>query len=109
MCAGTELDIFPAVVHPVRDRDKAWDPEIAADVEHPKPTPVFGKLISQIADIGIVELTEVHFRPLQPIVPPDCVGIAFYQFKEALDDGLLERIAGGTAVGIRQDKRPRRR
>jgi hypothetical protein len=55
----------------------------------------------QIANIGIVELAEIDFLPLRSVVPPDRVGIAFHQFEEALDDGFLERIAGGAAVGIR--------
>ena len=101
MRAGTEFNIFPPVLHPVRDRDKRRDPEIAGDVEHPKPAAGLGKLISQIANIGIVELAEVQFRPLQSIVPPDRVCIPFHQLEESLDDRLLERVAGGAAVGIR--------
>ena len=99
--AGTELDIFLPVFHPVRYRHKARNPEIAGDVEHPKPASGFGKLGLQIADVGIVELAEVHFRPLQSIVPPDCVCIPFHQLEESLDDCLLERVAGRAAVGIR--------
>ena len=101
--AGTELDEFLRVFHPVRDRHEARNPEIAGDVEHPKAASGFGKLDFQIADVGIVELAEVHFRPLQSIVPPDRVGIAFHQLEESLDDGLLERVAGRAAVGIRVD------
>ena len=62
MRAGSELDIFLPVVHPVRHRHEARNPEIAGDVEHPKPASGFGKLGLQITDVGIVELVEVHFR-----------------------------------------------
>ena len=48
-------------------------------------------------------MVEVHFRPLQAIVPPDRIGIAFHQLEEALDDRLRERIAGRAAVGIGVD------
>ena len=65
--------------------------------------PVSASWVLQIADIGIVELAEVHFRPLQSIVPPDGVGIPFHQLEESLDDGFLERVAGRAAVGIRVD------
>ena len=105
MRAGTELDVFLRVLHPVRYRHKARNPEIAGDVEHPKPASGFGKLGLQIADVGIVELVEVHFRPLQAIVPPDCVGIPFHQLEETLNDRFLERVAGRAAVGIRVDLR----
>ena len=44
MRAGTELDEFLPVFHPVRYRHKARNPEIAGDVEHPKPASGFGKL-----------------------------------------------------------------
>jgi hypothetical protein len=54
---GTEFDIFPPVLHPVRDSDKRRNPEITGDVEHPKPAAGFGQFVSQIADVGIVELT----------------------------------------------------
>ena len=101
--AGAELDILLPVFHPVRDRHEGRNPEIAGDVEHPKPAPGLGKLRLQIANVGIVELAEVHFRPLQPVVPPDRVGIPFHQLEESLDDRLLERVAGGAAVGIRVD------
>src|SRR5580704_9247358 len=56
--AGTELDIFLPVIDPVRYRHKSRDPEIAGDVEHPKPAAGVGKLVFQITDIGIVELAE---------------------------------------------------
>src|SRR5882672_4923342 len=69
--AGPELDIFLPVIDPVRHRDECWNPEIAGDVEHPKPTSDFGKLHLQIAEVGIVELAEIHLRPLQSVVPPD--------------------------------------
>ena len=62
--------------------------------------PVSASWALQIANVGIVELAEVHFRPLQPIVPPDRVGIALDQLEESLDDRLLERVAGRAAVGI---------
>ena len=62
--------------------------------------PVSASWISQIANVGIVELAEVDLRPLQAIVPPDRVGIPFDEFEEALDDRFLERVAGGAAVGI---------
>jgi len=101
VCAGTELDILLRIVHPVQYRHKARNPEIAGDVEHPKLASGFGKLGSQIADVGIVELVEVHFRPLQSIVPPDCVCIPFHQFEETLDNCFLEGVAGRAAVGIR--------
>ena len=65
--------------------------------------PVSASWALQIADVGIVELAEVHFRPLQSIVPPDCVGIPFHQLEESLDDCFLERVAGRAAVGIRVD------
>ena len=104
--AGPELDIFLRVLHPVRYRHKARNPEIAGDVEHPKPASGFGKLGLQIADVGIVELAEVHFRSLQSIVPPDCVCIPFHQLEEALDDCFLERVAGRAAVGIRVGSAP---
>ena len=106
MRAGAELDIFLPVLHPVRDRHKGRNPEIAGDVEHPKPASGFGKLGLQIADVGIVELAEVHFRPLQSIVPPDRVGIPFHQLEESLDDRFLERVAGRAAVGIRMECSP---
>src|ERR1700683_2727143 len=98
-----KFDIFLTVLHPVGDRHKGWNAEIGGDVEHPKPASSVRKLISQIADIGIIELAEVDLRPLQAIVPPDRVSIPLYQLKETLDDCLLQRIAGGAAVGICQE------
>ncbi len=103
MRAGTELDIFLSVLHPVQYRDIGGNAEIAGDVEHPEPASGVGKLGLQIADVGIVELAEIDFRPLQPVVPPDRVGIPLHQFEEALDDGFLERVAGRAAVGIRME------
>ena len=106
-CAPEPNSIFSCpFLHPVRDRHKGRNPEIAGDVEHPKPASGFGKLGLQIADVGIVELVEIHFRPLQSIVPPDGVGIPFDQLEEPLDDGFLERVAGRAAVGIRVIERP---
>ena len=106
MRAGSEFDIFPPVLHPVRYRHEGRNPEIAGDVEHPKPASGFGKLALQIADVGIVELAEVQLRPLQSIVPPDRVCIPFHQLEESLDDRFLERIAGRAAVGIRVEGWP---
>ena len=98
MRAGAEFDIFPPVLHPVRDRHKRRDPEIAGHVERPKPAAGLGQPILQIANIGIIELAEVQFRPLKSIVPPDRVCIPFDQLEESLDDCLLERVAGRAAV-----------
>src|SRR5271166_3067431 len=64
MRAGPEFNIFPPALHPVSDRHKRRDPEIAGHVEHPKPAAVLRQLLLQIADKGIFELVEVHFRPL---------------------------------------------
>ena len=101
MRAGTELDIFLAVLHPVQDRDIGRNAEIAGDVEHPQLASGVGELALQVADVGIVEHVQVDFRPLRSVVPPDRVGIPFHQFEEALDDGFLDRVAGRAAVGIR--------
>jgi hypothetical protein len=100
-CApGAEFDILPSVLYPMRDRDEGWNAEIAGDVEHPKPAAGLGELLAQIADVGIVELAEIQFRPLQSVVPPDRIGIPLNQLEEALDDRLFERIAGRAAVRI---------
>src|SRR5580704_14875320 len=99
--AGAELDIFLTVLHPVRYRHIGRNAKIAGDVEHPKPAPGVGQLGLQVADVGVVELAEVHFSPLQSIVPPDRVGIPYHHFEESLDNGLLQRVARCAAVGIR--------
>src|SRR5271168_1860948 len=57
--AGSEFDIFPPVLHPVRYRHKGRNPEIAGDIEHPKLATAFGQLPSQIADVGVIKLAEV--------------------------------------------------
>ena len=103
MRARTELDKFLRVFHPVRYGHKARNPEIAGDVEHPEAASGFGKLDFQITDVGFIELAEIHFRPLQSIVPPDRVCIPFHQLEEPLNDCLPERVAGRAAVGIRMD------
>ena len=87
-----------AVLDPVHDRDIGGNAEITGDVEHPQPAPGIGELSLDIADIGIVELTEIDLRTWRTIVPPDRVGIALHELEEALDDGFLEGIASGTAV-----------
>src|SRR5579883_2003823 len=68
VCARTKLDIFLPVLHPVREGHKGWDRKIAGDVENPKPASGGGKLGLQIADVGIAELLDVHFGPLQAVV-----------------------------------------
>src|SRR5215468_358780 len=103
MRAGTELDILVAVLHPVHDRHISGNAEIAGDVEHPQLAPGISKLGLQIADIGIVELLEVDPGTLQPVVPPDGVGIAFDEFEEALNDGFLAGVAGRATVGVRME------
>src|SRR5207244_5223024 len=81
MRAGTELDKFLRVFHPVRYGHKARNPKIAGDVEHPEAASGFGKLDFQITDVGFIELAEIDFRPLQSIVPPDRVCIPFHQLR----------------------------
>ena len=103
--AGTELDVSCAVLHPVHDRHVGGYPEIAGDVEHPQPSPGIRKLGFQIPDVGIVELPEVELGTLQPVVPPDGVGIALDQFEEALNDGFLAGVAGRAAVGVGMEKK----
>ena len=56
MRAGPELDVFLSVLHPVQDRHKGRNPEIAGDVEHPKPASGVRELGLQITDVGIVEM-----------------------------------------------------
>src|SRR6185437_7799276 len=58
MRAGTELDIFLSVLHPVQDRYIGRNAEIAGDVEYPQLASRVGQLAVQIADVGIVELAE---------------------------------------------------
>ena len=101
--AGTEFDELLRILHPVRDHHEARNPEIAGDVEHPEAASGFGKLGFQVANVGIVELAEVHFRPLQSIVPPDRIRIPLHQFEKSLDDGFFQRVAGGAAIGVRVD------
>ena len=60
MRAGTKLDILLPVLDPVRHRHKRRNSKIAGDVEHPKPAPVAGQLALQIADVGIVELSQAQ-------------------------------------------------
>src|ERR1700732_2621961 len=102
MRAGAELDIFISVLHPVQYRYIGGNAEVAGDVEHPKPASDVGELALQIANIGIVELAEVDFGPLRSIVPPDGVAIPRDQLEESLNDGFLQRVAGGAAIGIRR-------
>ena len=59
VCTGSEFDIFPPVLHPVRYRHKGRNPEIAGDIEHPKLAAAFGQLSLQIADVGVTKRTEV--------------------------------------------------
>src|SRR5712672_4348125 len=103
MRAGPELDVFLAVVDPVGDRHESRNLKIAGDVEHPQPASGLGELAAQIADVGIVEPAEVHLGALRPVVPPDRIGIPLHQLEETLDHGLLARVAGCAAVGIRVD------
>jgi hypothetical protein len=79
MSAGTELDIFLSVLHPVQYRHIGGNAEIAGNVEHPKLSSGFGKLGLKIAGVGVIELAEIDFHPLRSIVPPDRVGIPFDQ------------------------------
>ena len=60
--ARSELDVFLRFIDPVQYRHIARNPEIAGDVEHPKPASGRGKLFLQIANVGIVELAEGHLR-----------------------------------------------
>ena len=101
MRAGTELDVFLPVLHPVQYCNIGGNAEIAGDIEHPELASGVCELAFQIADVGIVKLVEIHFRHSEPVVPPDCVGIALYQFEEALHNSFLARIACCAAVGIR--------
>jgi hypothetical protein len=50
------------------DRHKRGNFEIAGGVEHPKAASGFRELDFQIADLGIIELPQIDFRPLQSIV-----------------------------------------
>src|SRR3974390_423072 len=101
MRTGSKVDELLRAFHPVRDRHKAWNAEIAGDVEHPEPASSISKPGFELVNVGIVELAKIQLPALQAIVPPDCVCIPLHQLEEALDDGLLERVAGGAAVGVR--------
>ena len=48
-------------------------------------------------------MLEVDLGTLQPVVPPDGVGIALDQFEEALNDGFLAGVAGRATVGVRME------
>src|SRR5215475_6292964 len=100
MRAGAEFDILVAVFHPVHDRNVGGHAEITGYVEHPDPPSGIGKLDSHVTDIGVIELAEIDFRTTQAVVPPNRIGIAFDELQEALDDGLLSRVAGRAAIGI---------
>src|SRR6516225_4075684 len=56
---GAVLDKVVSVLRRMRQRHKAWNPEIAGDVEDPQPAAGFGKLAFEIADVGIVELAKI--------------------------------------------------
>ena len=88
MRAGPELDEILAILLRVRQSHEAWNAEVMSNVKHPELAAGFGKLASQLADIGVVELTDVQFRPLQFVVPPDGVGIPLHQLEKALDNGF---------------------
>src|SRR5215831_3610735 len=57
--AGSEFDIFPPVLYPVRYRDKGWTPEIAGHIEHPELATAFSQLPLQIADVGVIKWAEI--------------------------------------------------
>src|SRR6516165_7148244 len=103
MRAGAELDEILAILLRMRQSHEAWNAKVMGDVEHPELAPGFRKLASQLSDIGVVELTDIQFRPLQFVVPPDGVGIPLHQLQKALDNGFLEGVARGAAVGIGMD------
>src|SRR5262249_35758639 len=71
------------------------------DVECPAPASGFGELEFEVADVCVTSRAEVGFRPLQSVVPPYGISIAFDQLEKSLDDCLRERVTGGAAVGIR--------
>jgi len=68
--AGTELDIFLAVLHPVQDRDIGGTPRSLVTSSTQSRRPLSASWLLQIANIGVVELAEVDLRPSQTIVPP---------------------------------------
>src|SRR5579871_3315571 len=99
--AGTKYDVFVPVLHPMRYGYEGRNRKIAGDVEHPKPASGCSKLGSQIADIGVVGLVEIHCSALQAVVPPDRICVSLDEFEEPLYDCFPERVAGCAAVGIR--------
>src|SRR6266571_3570564 len=101
MCPRAEVDELLPVFHPMSDRHESRDTQIAGDVEHPQAAPGFGELVLQVTDIRIIELAEIDLRPLQAVVPPDRVAVPFDELEEPLHNRLLERVAGGAAVGVR--------
>src|SRR5829696_102106 len=94
MRAGPELDVLLPVFDPVRQRDKARNPQVVGDVKRPDAASPVGTLSPPLANIGIVEPREIDFASLEPVVPPHRIAIPLDQFEETLDDRLCERIAG---------------
>src|SRR4029453_3474157 len=85
----------------MRDRHKRGNSEIAGGVEHPKAASGFRELHFQITDVRIIELSQVDFRPLQSIVPPDRVSIPLNQSEKSLYHRPRQRCPSRAAVGIR--------
>src|SRR5262249_58395576 len=53
----------------------------------------------QAFEVRLAETGQVHARPANAVVPPQGDAVALRQLQEALEDRLLQRVAGRTAVG----------
>src|SRR5262249_3862355 len=100
MRAGRERDPFARTFLPVQDGDDDRNAKIARHIQDLQAASHGDKLSAQIANVTVSELIDVDPGAAQAIVPPNRARIAFDEFEEALNDGLLQRVAGSASARV---------
>ena len=100
MGAGAVYDVLGFRVRPARERHERGNAHIGGDIEHPHLPFATAVIALGRGKKFVVEAGKIDPGRPQPVIPPDGKGIALDQFKETLQDGLLQSVPRSAAVGI---------
>ena len=102
MGAGGVKDVLGVSVGAPRHRDEDGNAQVAGDVQDPQFPVARAVMVRRARQPRVVETVEIDLGQGDPVIPPAGEGVALDQFEKALEDRLLQRVAGRAAVRVRR-------
>src|SRR5581483_4300248 len=97
---GSEAHSHAPAVQPGRQARDDRDAKISRQVQRPEISVLVGQMLTDFLQPGVIDAVEVDARQRRAVVPPQRHVITLHELEQAVEDRLLERVAGRVPVRL---------